>query len=969
MEPQTPRANTLSSQASNLDDLFEGEPDLGFLFTPSSHNLHAVAAWLKFRDSGAEEMQIATDEQHMLSATGLSAMAHGGLGDGDTPYGESMREQRHETLTIPTCVDVDLPTASEPGIRELPSLAWTDCKMVDEWVRKKAHPANLKGEVFDQHVTDCTTNDYDVYSATGSTESISAYADETFPALGDEDSEDAPFRIPQDQARSVQPAFPSPVEEKCREPLENHQFDDDTFIGPLNSNVIHSALWHSKPYLSEFLPADTQGHHPSTITLSAHSNASRSSSLVEELLVTEETQLPSGICPEEKQFLHVDFNVSEETTPAVNMETIHSKTLSLVKYTENPPEDAHSPAPLRVPISSIPASSTLLPSQQSDMKPPHVTGSGSAAARLVDGTGDSIDANILPPNVSDLSFQYDNTRSTPLLQGSIVLERGPAQEKLQSTSNQNATGCQTGRRVCGKPEEDISHNPWTESQVDSATTEVVVSIMSAPVQSPNALDCSSQNDPLYGDAMRAHDRPEPDRNCMKGTNASEDSAVMPTDVSSPYPPPLAASEQTSSTSPSPSPLARFEGGIRLAKRGSRKATTSRKTVVKDTNPRVDATSAALIKCKGTAKSKNAPMVGIQGESNKITKTVRTKSARIASRKINAVVKAEKGFSSGIPNVPKLLDSMDLDLPNLQLQSNITQGLRQAHVGKLLALEACQLRTILPTTVDTNMNDDVEQEQDTLPGSQLSSNKPGISSQTIEHQLEVHNTKRPAKSDLTASGEKTATPDNDRLSAIITQMSDQTSAGTDTHLAKRRPFSPSSQRTATHDKPGPFMLSPIKRPKVRTSTPYRVQKLILRPPRMPVPVPPIIAAINTVQSELNSPSDLPITKPTVQLPELAIARGKPKPKATPRKATPAARKGKQPGSGFHKSRHAVSEDVIPPVPPIPTTPTRRLTGNSPTEATNTPSALTAIDVARLTPQSAERMSATECSLSHLPTPAT
>lgn len=799
MEPSTPRAASASDRESRLDDLFEGEPDPNLFNISSPGNFDAIAAWLTARDPDRTEMQIKTSELPMLDDTTSRPVASGALGDGDIPYSDSACRQRHETLATRVDIGDHISTFTKAGSCQVSRPEWNDPELGEEWIRKRTYLASLEGEVFDRYTTEGAMHNCEIYSATGSTESISMCEEESRSAWDDQDIEDARPKAPPAQAGHENPDFVSSVEQKG-DGLSQNDESGELHVDVSTSESIHSAIWHSKPYLSEVTLAETQGQHPSIICRSSHSNKSRTSSLVDELLGEEELQPSHSVCYDADKSLESDIGVVKEPVSTGRSDTVHSDTLLSVNNVGSARVSWHASMPLNDQgITGSPSNNTLsnprFDVQFSNMTEP----STCTTTRIESGhtAYADTDSNMPTPTLPSMSFQYNSARLTPPLQSSGASEGESTYDLSVSQPAQVPISCRAWPGFWERIEDDISHNPWTESKSHSRAAADMIPVVAPPLRSQGDARLVQQVDQLHKGAEPIDGQPELDELRTQNIDAPDSSATLDVSMSSPCSPPppvLTPMENGSSLS---SPLTGLQDAIRLAERGSRKGTNPRRATVNLMSTRGRAVSASPSKCKTIVNNKNATATSVQGEATKINKTRKTRSDRAASRKAATVVKGKDKTNDDSPTVPNSCYSMGLDLPSLQSLPDAAQKQEQIGDADVLIVKGQGLDTVAVATIlEASIDATIVEKQESPRLIQPVSHVPASLPQMPGRQLHVPKTRKPAKSKMTMIEQRTTSnPDYDRLTAIIAQVSEQAFTETILYSSDQPPTSPLPPRPA------------------------------------------------------------------------------------------------------------------------------------------------------------------------------
>lgn len=885
----TPRAFSEFSQERDLDALFEGEPDPDLFLRSGARNSHVVDTWL----------------------------VSGGLGNGDTPYSQTKDETVDQSLFVPDRRFLNVP---DPGSRPVtndtacePPKIWNNTpNHVQSLTQKNLHLATLGGDIFGRF-----RNSAAVYSATGSSESVSIC------------EEDGPAEVQNEKPRMsacfvTRPIHTRPEQFKGDETAESKgeetpRMKCDGLVGNvLTSEGIHSAIWHSKPYLSEVTPAETQGQHPSIIPRSSNSSVSHTSSLAEELHNEDEeaSQQAAEHVHKTTGSLSVNTRALRDADHLDSDSPLHSAALSplydggVQGISGYSLLDSGSEEVFKQP--GRPSPSVV----QFDLKPPEIRPRGYFVPDCSNGGHAAHCDNYSCTHSSILPgthFQYNSADLTPPLQGSgdscwpntqMTTTRIPT-EKLMGSLGQHST--------LERLNNDASHTSRTDSQAETTATNIAAQGASFPPALHDVLHLPPQIAHFYEDTGADPNLQGLDDPFVSGFQNQKASSTLHEDMSSPYSTPPAIPVQEAGVATPPSPLAGFQEAIHLAKRGSRRAPTPRKAITISTSTRGRAVSASPSKRKATDRSKTVSAACCQGEDVKVTKS-RTRFARAASRKFTAVVKSSHGKDDSIPDVPKIPDDMDIDIQESKLQVEAQSQLRK-HRGQQELVTIRQESDILHVPVNTDPNK--------------------IDATTVAHVV------------------------------------------------------PSTAVSVT---PQPSTSNLRKKTKVRAATPYRVQKLILRAPRMPPLDPAIVAGTANVtlpnssrsndqpdanHSDAGKPSQPPDpitpTQPHQTKSKSASKRtsepsSKPRPRNTPRKAAPMSMKASR-STESTTNQFSIKNDDVPPIPPIPSIPLIPQTRKDSTTTNKTTTPLTPTShieqELRLTLQSADRTLADSHTISQWP----
>lgn len=665
-QPLTPRAVVLSQDDSDLNDLFEGEPNSDLFPLSSPNHPNVLSTWLAFQDRHARDTSPNADEPCSSVDTETYAMASGGLGEEDIPYDESEWGQQHES----SIVDLHYPDATDfvsPSTYQMSKSVWNQPNCMKEHAHNRACLASLRCDALHEYRDTSAAHDCDAYSATGSSDSLSISHEETPSALDDEYVKGSTLKVPPAQTCVAELTPTSFAEHSSNKPSHSQKHDEFQF-GFLAVESTQSAFWHSRSYLPEATPTDTQERSHSIIPRSTHGSVSHANSLVDELLNEEELK-PSleAWQPKDDGLSGWNNNVSTEFASSLKPCNEILETMPPFTAFGGPLENPKSPARSDDVNSSNPLGSASFLLRRFDVRPPEITKSGVVVTSGVDenqsarSDGSSCVASLGYP---DSSFQYNSARLTPPL-------RSPQASDRKFT--QYIFPCQPiGSKVYASDQPEV-HQVTEQNGLDTNPqhhTSVVgdtVTVITMASECKDAPDIVLKDQQLHEGAVAVIQQLEPDESSVQVSDAPDISIITDITMSSPYSPPPAVPAHSLNDSSPPSPLAGLQNAIHVAKRGSRKATATRKATVDPVNTRGRAISTSASKCKATATRKSTLAAGVQGEASKVTKSRTTRAARSASRKSTAIVKDEISGYDDIPPVPKLPNDMDLDLPELRLQ--------------------------------------------------------------------------------------------------------------------------------------------------------------------------------------------------------------------------------------------------------------------------------------------------------------
>lgn len=913
------RPVSLSARDAELDDLFEGELDPDVFAIRDQNDFDVVAAWLASRDPGASERQVETDEQSIPDPPVACPMASGAVGDGDVPFDECECGKRYRnTISDYDAAIVDerdsvgyaSPTSgvvqnvTEPQASQIPDIRSYCSNSTSDMEQKAAHLAALNGEVFNKYRHDC-----DVYSSTASAETISVFEDETLTPseyrFEDEGGTDETPQMEEQADRIGCVSCTEQVENDLKLESEKHEESDAEV---LISESLHSALLQSKPHLSDVTPADTQGQHPGNISLSSHSSTSLASSSLNAVDPKAELRplLETVHRGKHRSFPRLDVGASGDSyvPPRTNSQDLIStsdtsdRKSSILQFDVKPPKRKSESSSLTIPLdrghngaigtnqqtSASVSASDSVPDQTHHQNTGSFVGPKQLSSDAQPKTFVSLLSVTPAPASGDQGGQL----------GQDVSPGGPELTGLPSRLDQPWQGLDL------VPDKLGLSSPYMEvnATVDTVATREIsmsspdTSQLTTPSRHVDELDRSEDIAPVLSEAGK-------DQECSSARSAN--------DVTSSSPP------------------AGLQDAMHRAKRGSRKATASkRKATANSTSTRGRAVNTSPDKRRVTTSVKKAPAAGVQGEATKISKSRTAKSARVSSRKVTATVEDKKTNDDVVPAVPDLPEDMDLDLPELHFKPSSTQRHQQAEEeNPEIAKRQGSERRSSARRSTTSTKTGSEEERVISQSSWRAVNQSEPVSGPSGSQLQVPKTRK-SKPAAISNGIDAVSDKTDQIT-IITQTAEPTPMEIDIASPIQQPSLSNAQMSTADHEIGPTTPPARKQPTRRAATPSKVQKLTIRKNRTPA------AATTAADAGSSGIKDVPGASANIAEPDRLTL----KPRPAPRKATPSPRRRKQPVKAL--------EEVVPLVPKTPERKVKKIDNTTPSPGKKG---------SRLTPQSAE-----------------
>lgn len=672
------------SQKSEVDDLFDGEPDRDLYRTAEDRGLG-------FPDARRAFDEVKADDDTLASAQYINdPMASGGLGQGDTPH----RSKSDGDLLQPA--HISLHTLDEHRKSE-DEILHADKETFEVSERLKMERAYHLAELTGEPIASYASPGNKRYSSSANSDSDSQLGDQDYSEASGENS----------KITDAMSAFQGYIggsqraHQGCASLVGKHDSGPslcDTDGIESSASSMRSAVLYVRPYLSEVTPAEAQGQHPSIICRSPRRYSSRPSSLsgdchwrqnstIEGMPATGEPQLPGmdGLCPpangQSQEILRSPIGTA--------IDEPHSSSPFGHLNDPNHSNGRSGLSPLRRFIEAIDTtgvgaekdSSAALPSF-SPARPDTPRPARDSSHMDVDAILPSLPV-ICPPHYPSLPLAPTSKNICSHRQ-SLNEWAGSGYTMHVSTSAPPLSGPTfTSSFLYGQSVQEASQGvPDTVQQSDGQAVQADIQNVVSSSRSDLDFQDRPRLDPPWEEAARKPDEVvhhpflEQRSGCLEASLSDASSKALPhqpnasNDISNgarrvEKTSNSSISHHSSSHSPPPSPQTELRDAIHQTKRGSRKAPLSRRKATESTSDlRSRTVSASPRKGLNTATSARTPASGVQGDSIKIAKTRTTKKQRSVSRRVMTST-AKEGVDDRVPEVPNLPKDMDLDLPEMQ----------------------------------------------------------------------------------------------------------------------------------------------------------------------------------------------------------------------------------------------------------------------------------------------------------------